>query len=606
MEPAILTTAQHHLPTELVLVVLDHLADDKKTLCRLARTSRALQRLAEEHIYKTIELNTVLDLHSITDAFDGRNERVRAVQTLKLQYEYSVDDLDDSADERKTFNGFVADMVSLRELYIESPYDNSGNWEDGPGPREWVEGDMERFRAALELACTEGRVEAQRMQKERKLVNSLERTVGLSLLDSLTIHSHGVDTEFWDLDGFHCLFRHPSLRHLHVSCISLTEEIPALQSHTGTTPLTTLIFNECEIAPVSLRDMLRMPSNLRHLTLGENVWNTQRSKRLHPRLTQNARATLEALTAVADSLESLTHLDPSWKLDVECDRASRMKPIGDGMRSFHALRFIECEVTSFLHQAFIMNHELAPPNLETLRLRRHWYVAVDFFDHPPEVETYLALPSLSTLELMQSSNCWHELSTADYVCDEERLRSRHAYAYKLHKAGINLKVLVELHRDGRTIPPFLHNEALPIIDCWYDAQDVGFRRIIKDDLSDEELPETDQLGEVDVKYIKVQTRRTIQLLKNCFIKDRYFPSEESILQFIDDEAEYEQEASDMDDGEFDMEVDDDWDGELDMAVDDDGNTVYFHEHNGEVYVALYESSTENEEMDQGALDEELD
>jgi hypothetical protein len=55
---------------------------------------------------------------------------------------------------------------------------------------------MERFRAAVELACTEGPLEAQRIQAEQRLGNAVDRTVGLALLERLTIHSHGVETDF--------------------------------------------------------------------------------------------------------------------------------------------------------------------------------------------------------------------------------------------------------------------------------------------------------------------------------------------------------------------------------------------------------------------------
>ena len=651
MAPAILSSTQNDLPTELVLVIIDHLSNDIESLCTLARTSRALQQLAEEHIYKNIELTTVLGLHAIIQAFTYRHERVRAVHTLKLQYHHSIKELDDNMDMRTTFNECVAHMVNLREWHIESPYDNSGHWEHGQGPQDWVRRDMERFQVALATACIDGPAEAQRIQAERALGKASDRTVGLALLERLTIHSHGVETDFWDLGSFHCLFRHPSLRHIHISCVSFTESIPALHSHIGKTPLTSLVFDECELSPASLRDILRTPTKLKHLTLGENVWNTRRSRHIQPRLTKDASGALDALSAVAHSLESLTHFDPTWKLAIDSYKASRMSRIGDGMRNFHSLKYLECELTSFLHQAIIMNHETAPPNLQTLRLRRHWYVSVDFFDRPPEVETYLALPSLSTLELMQSSHCWLELSQPEYICEEQRVRSRHAYAYKLYKAGINLKVLIEMHRDDRIIPPYLYGEALPIVECLYDAQDTGFHRHIINELHidmneilsdtqraieqpnaentgthqdwvqrmskinnhesaaatrDQEPPETDQLGDIDVAFLAGETESLIDELRDCFIRRRQLRRAESILEFIDDD---DNDGDLSEDGEFDIETDEYEDDEDDMEIDEDDLGVIFHEQNGELYVEVYESESEEEEdadAEQAALNAELD
>jgi hypothetical protein len=646
----ILGSAQHSLPTELVLLVVDQLAGDNDTLCTLARTSRALQHLAEEQLYKTIEVFTVRDLRDIVEAFTCRNERARAVQTLKLHYHYNRRDLDEITHSRTIFNECIAHMVNLREWHIESPYDNC-NWDKGLGPEIWVTGDMERFRKALELASTEGPVEAARMQAERRLGNVVDRTVGLALLESLTIHSHGVESDFWDLDGFQCLFRHPTLRHLHISCVSITEAYPSLQTHAKTTPLTTLIFDECDITPEGLYAILQTPARLQHLTLGENVWNTNGSKRIKPRLTRNSIASLEALNLVAHSLETLVHWDPSWKLDLD-SHAPRMSPPGDGMRNFHALKSIQCETTSFLHRAIIMNHELAPPNLETLRLSRHWFCPVDLFDHPPNVETYLALPSLSTLELMQSSHCGLDLSTSEYICEAEKARNCHAYAYKLYKAGINLKVLIEMHRDGNLIPPFLHGEPVPVVECLYDAQDVGFHRHlpevhspkayvadadaaaydemyyesyaeqawdaehsyggedkpIKHDIPSikpadppakpaSPAPETDQLSDNDIFFLSSTTDRVLERLKLHFRR-----SPASVLGFGED-------VSDDEEYEFD---DDDMEEDFDGDIEGDDLDVVFHEINGQLYMEVYETDSEEDEDEEegvdggGAVDEELD
>lgn len=660
MTSGLLRTADLSLPNELALLVFDQLADDNETLCTLARTCRGMQHLAEEHLYRTIELHSVKDLHAIIAAFTYRHERVRAVQTLKILYQYRPADLEESTGPRTIFNECVAHMVNLRHWHVESPFDNF-NWEK-EGGEDWVSGDMQRFQRALETACVHGPEEASRISAERRLGKNIERTVGLALLECLTIHSHGASADFWELDGFHCLFRHPNLRHLHVSCVAFpVEGIPELESHIRTTPLISLVFDECELEPKSLLSILRTPLRLKQLTMGENVFNVNRSRRANPVLSKNTNASLEALQAVAHSLESLTHLDPGWRADVSPHILSSFRPTGKGMREFHELKYLECDTNSFLHRAIIMNRDLAPPNLETLRIRRHWDVAVDLLDQPPSVDHYMALPSLSTLELMQSSFLWHEFSHSDYICEPDRLRNRHALAYKLSQAGVNLKVLIEMHRDPSLIPPYLHGENTPIIQAIYDANVVGFHRHIstnrhesdisgvsecldqdEDDTlrsdapalerssspvrrpsvmsfmpssafigeSSTEPPETDQLDDTDIQRLTGETRRALTLLKQKFI--RRGPRIAQLAQL----ASF---SSDEEDGEFDendeLEVDDldeDADMELDLELDDDGfgeDGVQIYEHNGELFIEVYDTETDDsDEMDEDGeeLNDDLD
>ncbi|KAH6638824.1 hypothetical protein C7974DRAFT_122069 [Boeremia exigua] len=477
MASDLLGSFDSRLPNELTLAVVQQLQYDKYTLCQLAQTCRDFQQLAEEHIYKTIKLRSVGDLHRVIAAFAARHERVRAVQTLKILYRWNPR-LEVSLERRRAFNECVAQMVNLRNWHIESPYDNF-KWEKGG--HEWVNGDMEHFRLALEKACVDGAQELARFAADRSLWNSMPRTVGLAQLESLTIHSHGAHADFWDLDGFHCLFRHPSLRYLHVSCVTFPETLDLLEPHKGTTPLTTLIFDECNIEPKSLKHLLSTPRQLKHLTIGENVFNVNRTVPLSPKLTPDPLAALEAIAPVAHSLETLTHLDSLWRLNPDKHLISRRQISGNGMRSFRSLTTLECDTDSFLHSAIIMTPQLCPPNLSTLILRRHFWVVENFFDHHPPTGIYTAIPSLTVLELRQSAASLNKHATADYICAPERLRSRHAYAYALAQHGINLRVAIELGRGSSLIPPYLHGEPAPEVQVLYDASRVGFRHRAEQD-----------------------------------------------------------------------------------------------------------------------------
>ncbi|KAJ4986530.1 hypothetical protein SVAN01_07966 [Stagonosporopsis vannaccii] len=545
MASTLLGSIDHRLPAELTLAVVQQLAHHRRALCALARTCRGFQALAEELLYRTIRLRSVRDLQRIIAAFVARPDRVRAVHTLKILYRWNAH-LDVSLERRKAFNECVAQMVSLREWHIESPYDNF-KWEQGG--HEWVEGDMERFRQALERACSDGALETARFAADRHLSKTLRRTVGLAQLETLTIHSHGAHADFWHLDGFHCLFRHPSLRYLHVSCVTFPNTLDVLRPHAGTTPLTTLIFDECNLEPTSLQQLLATPRRLKHLTLGENVFNVNRTVGLSPRLSPDPAAALDAIAPVAHSLETLTHLDSKWRLNPDKHIITRRRVTGDGMRHFRALKTMECDTDSFLHEAVVMNPPLCPPNLDTLIVRRHFYVAENFFDYLPDAAIYTALPSLATLELRQSAASLNKLATADYICDPERLRNRHAYGFVLSQSDINFKVSIELGRGSSLIPPYLHGEPVPEVKCLYDAARTGFRRRITgsavphepgqppvltpfhpfphEPLSaggpaaptstvDETLPQTDQLGDEDIRQLTNTTSRLLENMKSRF------------------------------------------------------------------------------------------
>ncbi|KAF2800423.1 hypothetical protein K505DRAFT_263974 [Melanomma pulvis-pyrius CBS 109.77] len=489
------------LPTELIIDVVSYLSDDCPALVSLACTCRRLQPLAEELIYAVIELRSTDDLHDLLNAFSRRFERIAAVRTLKILYEYHPS-LATTVEERNAFNACLGEMKGLKDWHVESPYDNY-KWTEGGN--EWVEQDMESFRTALEKVSY-------------SLGQSLQVDLGLAQLNKLILHSHGATSDFWDLGGFHCLFRHPSLRYLHVSCLSLPADIPELAQFSSTTPLTTLIFDECDIKPSSLRCILATPKSLKHLTLGENVFNIHGDRGITPRLSRAPHASLQALLPVAHSLESLTHYDPIYSTLPDPERPVELKLDGDGMRNFPLLTYLECDPCSFLYRGIILAPTLAPPNLATLRIHRPRRQVGNFFEELPDFTPYTRLGSLNTLEFVQPTSIKLPTHLAECVCEAERLRERHAIGYKLHRHGVNLKMYMEIHESGGLIPPYLHGEPTPKTVCLYDAAEVGFSRKIEDNLPDksivdknveEPLPETDQLGKFDIICLKNEVRMAI-------------------------------------------------------------------------------------------------
>lgn len=156
---------------------------------------------------------------------------------------------------------------------------------------------------------------------------------------------------------------------------------------------------------------------------------------------------------------------------------------GPGMRDFHQLRLIECDRCSFLHQGILLSHTLAPPNLHTFRLRHYKQQDISLFEELPPSSPYTRLHSLKTLEFVQPVVAPYRGSAkvvADHICDPDSLVGRHAYAYKLWKHGIDMKMHAEMHKRFSYIPPYLHNEPLPQLLLVYDSVELGFYRHVQD------------------------------------------------------------------------------------------------------------------------------
>ncbi|KAL1597075.1 hypothetical protein SLS60_008657 [Paraconiothyrium brasiliense] len=636
-----------YLPDELLVHVVSHLAGDAQTLCALARTCRFFQFEAEKHIYTKIELLSTSDLDAIIEAFKRRFDRVASVETLKILYRFHGG-LRATADEREVFNACVGAMKALRNWEIESPYDNY-KWDDGGD--EWVLKDMERFRMHLEKASL------------KAVAGSLTGPgdVGLSKLERLVIHTHGVSDDFWSLGDFHCLFRHPSLRYLHVSCLALPSDLPELELYAKSTPLTELIFDECELEPKSLGRILATPKNLRHLTLGENVYNINEGRNANPRLTRAPEAALAALKHVAHSLETLVHHDPAWRLNTNYH-----KPVpipGDGMRDFHSLKLLRVDTCSFLHRSIVLSYPKAPPNLHTLQIRnprprvtRFAYsgapIHEDFFEHLPPYEPYTYLASLKTLDFVQGATYEMPIAGANHIAEDEALRERHSTAYRLFKHGINLKVTLEATWRAGLIPPVLHGEPPPELVCIYDAEEIGFRRnwaaefeaqqrefarisarsmgwpILDDDDKDEpltttvpeeqrELPETDQLTDSDVRCWRANVARSLNALWDRMQKadpdnsDDDEPQAFTVMIESDDGVLWDDEFD-----EDDEDLDEEWmDAEQDVIeyalageLEENGaqEDEMFWEAQAQALLAAAAAAAEEDDFTENEVDEDLD
>lgn len=362
--------------------------------------------------------------------------------------------------------------------------------------------------------------------------------------------------------------------------MTLPSDLPQLADFASKTPLTTLIFDECELIPQSLGRILATPKSLKHLVLGENVCNNRDSRSVNPRLSRAPDAALKALLHVSHSLETLVHLDPHYATLPDPSNPPALRLKGSGMRDFHRLAFIECDRCSFLHQGIIANRELAPPGLKTLRIhqsgRGHrsrgnvWHVLPD---HTP----YVNLPSLKLLEFTTPTTSRTSLyHVTEHVALPDRMRERHSWAFKLWTRGIGVKMYVEVHKHFNLIPPYLHGEVKPELVLLYDSFKVGFERRLpfpedqRDDplLSPDEpekqrtLTVTDRLSDADISTLSNGAYRALRRHK-LYIDSLNLPGSGDRITFtelmLELMPELESDGEDLEEEDFIGEVEDDGD-----------------------------------------------
>jgi hypothetical protein len=189
-------------------------------------------------------------------------------------------------------------------------------------------------------------------------------------------------------------------------------------------------------------------------------------------------------------------------------------------------------------------------------------------------------------------------------------------------------MLIEMHKSLNLIPPYLHGELLPITHCLYDASEVGFHRHISYGPEEADAanqgtdatstanathqaevdrqaappPETDQLGEADIRRIHGETRSALKVLRRCFLSHREFGLDSD--EWSNDGDDLGFEIADDDDDDFIVDdLDEDEDMELDVELGEDDEEFegedgpIFFEHNGEYYVQMFDSETEDEDGD---------
>jgi hypothetical protein len=102
------------------------------------------------------------------------------------------------------------------------------------------------------------------------------------------------------------LFLHPTLRNLTLSCFDIGDDLGHIISQASNkTPLTSLVFDECNITHLGLAAVLSVPKALERLTLGERMHHAWRTRNV---LQNDPGLLLQILQSQGHSLKYLKHI----------------------------------------------------------------------------------------------------------------------------------------------------------------------------------------------------------------------------------------------------------------------------------------------------------
>jgi hypothetical protein len=203
-------------------------------------------------------------------------------------------------------------------------------------------------------------------------------------LNLVTLHSHGTDDRFYNIDTILPVLTSPTLKYVHLSCVNLSfaeDSVAALISQRARTPLETLIIQGCVAPPGQLehfQTLLSLPRALRSLTLLlDCAYMNLGQQGAHDGALADAFEFLCAIQQQSHSLEHLRYIHKSSNRAVDAlpknadtrlfSSLADLRHISPGLSPFTRLHTFdvgyECNLFDLL-----LDKTLAPPNLHTLRL----------------------------------------------------------------------------------------------------------------------------------------------------------------------------------------------------------------------------------------------
>ncbi|KAH3976933.1 hypothetical protein HBI80_009580 [Parastagonospora nodorum] len=327
------------LVDELLLNIIDHI-DNRRALCHLASTCTRFQGLVEPYIWRDLLVLTGSHARHITQALDSRDERVDYIRSLsiryKVEYKEGIEEL----------NHHIALMSRLKHLMLESPCPNNSEWRNGL----FFDG-------------------YSRIDFTNLLASAVYPRAGLPLsmpmLQSLTLHAHGIGDQKFILGRAKAMFLSPTLRKITLSCLNFEADMDddMVAKNQNTTPLQSLTLVECNVDVKFLDIILSLPKALKELSIEERLHVFDECK---PSVDWEKRTSsplfLTALQRQADSLQRLTHI--GGLLEYIPPRVN--DPEGPAkLRSLTSLEHLELGFESHLN--YHLRHNGFPPSLKSLK-----------------------------------------------------------------------------------------------------------------------------------------------------------------------------------------------------------------------------------------------
>ena len=277
------------------------------------------------------------------------------------------------------------------------------------------------------------------------------------------------------------MFLHPTVRNITLSCSDITDDLltsELFRGHERSTPLTNLVFDECNISAFGLQALLSLPRALKKLTLGERQYHFHNPPCIP--LGNSCEHFMGALYMQHESLEYIKHIGGN-RLSSNPDLSTNV------LHYFDNLRMLELGPHSVLRKSLVTDD--FPRNLESLRLfsnyahyhnldqgtiaythssslRMDWgsIVAAVLSKHNQvkHVDVILAQAFRQGFGIDSLRSLWQSAERRDDI---------YQAAKPLRERGTRFQLFAEYFAGGNVfIPPYLYGEDVPQELLVYDSE----------------------------------------------------------------------------------------------------------------------------------------
>lgn len=503
-----------NLPDEILINIVGHLEYEDLLVARAVSTH--LQALAEPHIYEGYKISHGRKSKRLATLIEANPKRASWLKSVLVSTRYEEDR------GLWLFPDQLRQMRNLQHLVLETPDCNSKL----PADRvTWVVL-QEKYESILKQSTIDIPME--------------ERVLGK--LETCTMHLVDAKQSLYLLPKYSSIFLHPTLKSLRLSC-ACTDYPERLLTHyrryKRSTALEHLHLEECDVDPRSLELLLKFPKGLKSLKLSEgtryDTSHSSRSVRIHGNLMPGTLAS--ALTrSVGDTLETL-HLHLGFR--IKSAFSINLPGRALDLRSMTRLTNLSLhwDTLCLVKTRPMCDHEVyrrLPPSITTLEVFGIPLIALQdgpvvplnacVFKHKaahglPILKTvvyryeYQTANGRSSRGLITRPNAdlLNEVISA-YMDALHKINDRKCRLYK--KSGVRVIVEMEATPPG-FIPPYLDNEEHPVVDTFWDSDDIHYEvEQVQDgeaSTSRGQGPDSNEDEENDPVEIMVRGRRLSEL-----------------------------------------------------------------------------------------------